>query len=249
MIPNLNRIRALPDAAPSWRWVAQMPNLRNIAGSDLLTQALGEASGTFIGEIANELTGLAGEAVSQVGRSVINFLDLNGGFLDVAYTEAAQMPFPEVQAEARFQAGKNNYYPGFNTVSSVSFSFYEDEDYHASKYFEYWHRLIVHKDCTYGYPADYKKQIGVFCYNYINSETPVFRGYLLGCWPTTRQSWNLTYTESNRIIVTVTFSVDSYDMQIVPQPIPSLSFFTGGGNAFSRFARSGSANALLGGLL
>ena len=119
--------------------------------------------------------------------------------------EGIDFQFRSITAQPRFGGATHRHYPTVNDMSSFNMSFYETESYVATQYLTAWQQLVV--DPVYGIfgmPSVYKKDIFLEMYNFTDQKA--FTGRLIECWPSQIGSFNMTYNESGRLIVTCTFS-------------------------------------------
>jgi hypothetical protein len=111
-----------------------------------------------------------------------------------------------------FGGGSFFHYPGFMRLDSFSLVMYEDQDFAATTWVTGWMYVIRNpKTGAYSLPSEYKKEIQVSLVNRENA--PVLSVRLLGCWPTSVANLDLNYTDSSRLTLNITMSVDAVSFE------------------------------------
>lgn len=111
-----------------------------------------------------------------------------------------------IAPQPRFVGSTHQSYPTTSDVSSFSMSFYEDENYTATKYLYAWQALVIDEFGVHGMPVDYKKDILLEMYSITDQKG--FTARILGTWPSNVGNFSLSYNESGRLVVSCTFSAD-----------------------------------------
>lgn len=111
-----------------------------------------------------------------------------------------------IAPQPRFVGSMHQSYPTTSDVSSFSMSFYEDENYTATKYLYAWQALVIDEFGVHGMPVDYKKDILLEMYSITDQKG--FTARLVGTWPSNVGNFSLSYNESGRLVVSCTFSAD-----------------------------------------
>lgn len=119
-----------------------------------------------------------------------------------------QMDFSHrsIAPQPRFVGSTHQNYPTTSDVSSFSASFYEDENYTATRYLYAWQSLVIDEFGVHGMPVEYKKDLLLEMYSLTDQKG--FTGRVMGVWPTNVGNFSLSYNESGRLIVSCTFSAD-----------------------------------------
>ncbi len=131
--------------------------------------------------------------------------------LPSVYMESIDLPFLNIAVqEGRFAGGSYNYYPGFHNISQFNIVLYEDVQGTALNWVKQWKSRVKNFSTgAYFLPVNYKRDIEV---GFFNPKGVIIKKFkLLGVWPAETGNQTLNYTESGRITVTQTFSVDSQE--------------------------------------
>lgn len=133
--------------------------------------------------------------------------------LPVNYVEGIDLPFNNIAVgDKAHSASGYTYYPGTHDISSFSITFYEDVDASSSKYLHSWKTKVKDFDTgLYNLPTEYKRDIVIQLLDQGNN--PVIQATLVGCWPSDTGNFSLNYTDSGRLTVTQTFSVDGQKLE------------------------------------
>lgn len=134
----------------------------------------------------------------------------------VNYVEGIDLPFNNItNGNKSHVASGYSYYPGTHDISSFSMTFYEDVSALSSKFILAWKNKV--KDFNTGIyqlpgvgGSGYKQEVVVALLDQKNN--PIMEVTLLGVWPTDTGNFNLNYTDSGRLTVTQTFSVDGQEV-------------------------------------
>ena len=204
---TLEEVRGLGDPQKSYKWRVTMPFLSNTPAGK---------AGNFINKRFNNIKGSAGNIARKIQPLIGSRIDQTkfnsrlGGFNPSNYVEEVQgLPFPSVDREAFYEAGRNTYFPNLEDIATFSIVFYQDESSKIQDYFFNWKRLIVNQDGTKNYPKDYKHSIRV---QYLSGKNKVVFDYrLVGCFPTQTVPHNLINT-TDRLTWVQEFSVDRVEI-------------------------------------
>lgn len=187
---SLANALAAPDPAPTWRFYVYMPTINGI---DLNPSNLYGSGGFNVGSLLSDIISLSGGAGPD-----------NQGII----VESISFIHPRISNIPRFGYATNVYYPGFEEVEACQITFYETVNYQVTRYLENWRRRVRHQDGSYGMPGEYKRNIIFNAYGYYNDVVQAMQGELTGCWPVDQGAYQYNYSESNRVVVSATFSVD-----------------------------------------
>lgn len=146
-------------------------------------------------------------------RWFIRVPDISSPYECVA--ESAEISFTRMPQKGRHYQGRERFYPDFVSIDSVTINFYETWDFQTSRWLKKWRSRIYKSDGAFGVPAEFKRDIYADMYR-LDSNTPVLTLHLIGCWPTDKIPFSLTYDdEVGRIQCGVMFSVDDNDEEFV----------------------------------
>jgi hypothetical protein len=129
--------------------------------------------------------------------------------MDGNYVESISLPWPTLDvADPLFGGSTFFHYPGMYRMDNFSMVLYEDEKLTTTIWLQAWMALIRDpKTGAYSLPSAYKKPISLTLVD--SEEKEITSIQLNGCWPTQMGNFEFNYTESGRITINVTFSVDS----------------------------------------
>lgn len=212
--PTLNDLIGRDDPAPLWRYAVTMPDLSGLSapGAPARRQEL--------------LSGMA----------VTNGITSKSSMTGTHTVENITFPHSNAPAKARFNAASNVYYPTFNDIEATTIEFFEDVNYSTLDYLLAWRHLVFDKDTgSYRESSIYKMNITLRAYPGVEGASHTFKGTLKGCWPTTVSPFVYS-NDSNRLVVSCTFSVDSNDVSIIRSDKPSVGITSSGGGFSSAFA-------------
>lgn len=203
---SIDRLRSLDPPAPSFRWECIFPVLPVVTDSSTALNTFSSYTAGLNSILQGGLQNLLTNSLSSVFPGAFN------APMKVV-VEAIDFENWNIDSIGRHNGYTELHYPGFNKLSSLNIKFYETENYDVIKYLRSWQRLIIDKNGNYGYPASFKQNIQLFCYNWTTTDTPTLTGTLTGCWPIQVTPIPLNYQESNRITTSCTFSVDDSVIQ------------------------------------
>ena len=135
--------------------------------------------------------------------------------LPYTYVEEVDLPFNNIQVASGWAGGSGfTYFPSTHDISSFSITFYEDIHATTMKWLLKWKSKV--KDFStglYGLPDSENgyKQNWTFILT-DNKGNPVLRSKMTGMWPAETSNFTLN-TESARITISQTFSVDGQELQ------------------------------------
>lgn len=124
------------------------------------------------------------------------------------YIESIQTPSIRIENKPIYREGSTLNYAGGISVDNATIVLYNDISGKAMKLGTSW------VDCVYNYsssnfrmPSEYKKNIKIFFYDV--KQNTVATVDLIGCFPTSFNSFALNNSDANPIPVTIELSVDS----------------------------------------
>ena len=126
--------------------------------------------------------------------------------LDPRYVEKVSIPWSRFESIPIYNQGANSYYSSVKDIDAITVTFYEDVDLTITKMLLKW-RELMEKDGYYALPIDYKKDL-VFHLLSNNSNTAMIEMTAQGAWPSAIDNMELAYDSSDRIIISVTFTID-----------------------------------------
>lgn len=107
-----------------------------------------------------------------------------------------------------FGGGRTTYFPDFPEVSTISVSFYETELGTANLSLTKWREAVLSQQGWYGLPSDYKCMLLTNLFGYASNTQAVMGYKCLGVWPTDGGTFDLDYTNDDRLIIQATLSCD-----------------------------------------
>ena len=107
-----------------------------------------------------------------------------------------------------FGGGRTLYFPDFPDVSPISVNFYETENGAANLALSYWRAAVKDQRGFYGLPAKYKCRIIANLFGYSSNKSPTMSVEAEGVWPSDNGTFELNYTEDERLVITATLSAD-----------------------------------------
>lgn len=132
--------------------------------------------------------------------------------LDPKYIEKVTVPWATYESIPIYGQGSNNYYHSVQDIDAINVTFYEDTELTVTRMLVEW-RKIIQEDGYYGLPADYKFDLEVeLLANNSDTVIGVFKGF--GAWPSAIDGMNLAYDSSERVSISVTFTLDHGDFKL-----------------------------------
>jgi hypothetical protein len=138
---------------------------------------------------------------------------------NVDYVESVDIPFLNIAVgDKAHVAASYNYYPSTHDIAAFSITLYEDSKVSSLKWVTDWKSKV--KDLRtglYGLPgvdgSGYKQNISVYLMDTANNK--ILNVRLLGCWPSDTGNLPLNYTDSGRLTLTQTFSIDNQELEFL----------------------------------
>ena len=130
--------------------------------------------------------------------------------IDPPVAETVDLPFPHIESNPFYGSGSNTYFPGIEDISAFGITFYVDNDLNAIRYITAWNKLIRNPNGTYNYPSNYKRNI--ICHLYTRERQLITTYLMKGVFPTTKQPIPFSYEASERVRLSVEFSIDEGTM-------------------------------------
>jgi hypothetical protein len=127
--------------------------------------------------------------------------------LDPRYVEKVSIPWPRFESIPIYGSGTNNYYHSVQDVDPITVTFYEDAELTITKMLLQW-RELIQTDGYYGLPVDYKKNLGFYLLG-TTDDTALMDIQAQGAWPSSIENFDLAYDASERLPISVTFTIDS----------------------------------------
>ncbi len=143
-----------------------------------------------------------------------------------AYIDEIQCSPISISPNAVFRNGIQQKYAGNYDVGSASLKLYTDVSGMSFNYANAWIRSIRRNDGQWGLPASYKKDIVVYILDSTREVVVDIR--LVGCYPTSWQSYSLEATSASPLFTLLELSVDDFYINVEASP-------TAAKNALSRF--------------
>jgi hypothetical protein len=126
-------------------------------------------------------------------------------------TESLDLPFKTIAAESRHIQATNRYYAGFGTFSAFNGTFFETDKCTTLQAFVNWQKLVVDDNGNYNPASMYQAEMTVNLLSH--TEKPVATARFKGVWPTQVTNINLTGSEMTRVVVQVSFSVNTVNWE------------------------------------
>lgn len=128
---------------------------------------------------------------------------------DALLIESITLPNGEVLSPSpSFGGGRTTFYPDFPEVSSISVNFYETETGAANLALGNWQEAVKSREGWFGLPAKYKCRLLTNLFGYSSNRQAVMAYSGEGIWPSDGGTFDLNYTEDERLIISVTLSCD-----------------------------------------
>jgi len=125
--------------------------------------------------------------------------------------EEATLPMFDFEPQSNYQAGKLYHYPAHQNLGNLTLRLYEDTSGQSSAYIKNWQSLIYDKETgLYNPPSKFKLAITFTMFDVAKLDVMVIT--YLGCWPQNVDAIPLVGGASDRVIPSVTFSVDDIRM-------------------------------------
>jgi hypothetical protein len=122
------------------------------------------------------------------------------------YVEEVQAPMADFEVGAGiFRGGQRMYYADVQDISSLSLTFYGDNESKSLQYLQAW-KDKVGVNGVINYPSQYKRNIVVKLTDMKGTVHAQFAYY--GCWPSKIPTVGLISSNSGRTILPVDFAVD-----------------------------------------
>jgi hypothetical protein len=131
--------------------------------------------------------------------------------LDSRYVEKVSIPWSRFESIPIYSQGTNSYYSSVKDVDAITVTFYEDVNLTITKMLLKW-RELMEKDGYYALPIDYKKNL-VFHLLSNTNNTAILELTAQNAWPSAIDNLELAYDSSDRIIISVTFTIDSMSIK------------------------------------
>lgn len=156
---------------------------------------------------------------------------IDGVTLGWEFVEEATLPLVEFEPMSNYRAGKMYHYPGHYSIGTLNLKLYEDSHGSATTFVDAWQRKIINLESglyntPYG-PNGFKKKIS-FTLLDVAKLTVMFVEYT-GCWPSRPDSISLGSASSDRVVLSVEFSVDEmrlkfgkFDSAQIPSVIDTI---------------------------
>ena len=128
---------------------------------------------------------------------------------DNIVAERISFPFTGTSPIGRHAGATMTFFPDFQETQGFSASFYLDHKHSSLGYFLSWKKALSSSNGDYFEANFYKHDVEVSVFSNDNSETPVTRMIIEGVWAADVNPIELAYENSERLILEVTFSVDS----------------------------------------
>ncbi|NNK82762.1 MAG: hypothetical protein HKO92_06540 [Flavobacteriaceae bacterium] len=217
MSRKIEDVRSLNDPQRAYKWEVSLPNfgpqnLRTSPDSFLnrqLNTRLGRLAATEINQRASSILGSPLDLINIPPR------DFRASF---QVEEVQGVPFPGVDREAFYEAGRNTYFPSLEDINSFSIVFYQDASNKIPNYIMQWKRRIINEDGTKNLPKEYKEPIGIKLKNGLNQT--VLDVTFKGCFPTQSSGYNLS-NQSENLKFTQEFSTDRLIFNSVSETLVS----------------------------
>jgi hypothetical protein len=133
------------------------------------------------------------------------------------YVESVDIPWLNIAIDEKQHTGSSfTYFPGNHDISAFSVTLYEDRKATSLKFIWGWKKRVKNFDTgIYNLPDDetngYKKNM---VFRYLDQKNnPIFDVTMMGCWPGDTNNWSANYTDSGRVTLSQTFSIDSQTLK------------------------------------
>lgn len=179
----------LKDIAPSWRFIAILPEIDTQVGSSIQFSANGGASYSSTPTLKTPQTPIARCADTDI-------------------------PPVTIDTDPRFGGGKNIYVARTISSSPITLNLYEDDKYSVSRYIWAWHRKVVTEDNLYELPINYKKELQLWAFGNLSNTAPALIVKCIDCFPTiTPAGLQYSQAESGFLTVSTELTIDKMEME------------------------------------
>ena len=129
------------------------------------------------------------------------------------YIEEFSAPVRGFESQTRYQEGIEKKFVSKQVISNLSIKCYDDSSGLTQAYLDAWRTLVVGSGGQYNYSVNYKKDISLFILD-VTRTINVYTIVYAGCWPTTADAYNLSSAQTERLIASQEFSVDSVNLTV-----------------------------------
>jgi hypothetical protein len=127
--------------------------------------------------------------------------------------ETVSFPMKGAAPIGRHAGATMKFFPDFREMQGFNATFYLDQYHRALNYFYVWKYLVADSDGNYKESDKYKKDMEISVFSYDNSEKAATTFKLFGVWASEVNPIELSYENSDRLRLDVTFSVDASDIE------------------------------------
>jgi hypothetical protein len=141
-------------------------------------------------------------------------------------------------------------FPGTQGIEDVTFTFLKPVPDIVSSYFYYWKNLVVDGSGYYNVKSQYAKNLKVILYDTTGATSNTYT--LVGVWPKSVPSYNISYKREGMVEVSITCSVDRVALgdyvpaqfqETIDQPIGRLEYQVSLGNSTQKDREATNATA------
>lgn len=124
------------------------------------------------------------------------------------YIESIRFPFSAFELISLTRNGRKYHFAGEEKQNPTTVELYEDSKVTVGLFLQTWKRQIKNEEGLYKFSSEYKKDVRVRLLD--DKMNVITEGVLLGCVPVDFGGYDLKSGSSERVIVTIELSVDSY---------------------------------------
>lgn len=141
----------------------------------------------------------------------LSTMSLGFGKTLLTYVEGVTLPFPSHDSDNFLRGGIYEYYIGVQSITSATFTFYEDEKYSVSKLLNGWRNLIRDPESgAYGIPHETKGSATIILKDSTGRTSASAK--LIGMTPINLNPVEYKSGQANRISLVQEFSVDGIEL-------------------------------------
>lgn len=217
MSTTINDIRSLPDPQRSYKWRVTFSSFNHTPLQESESKPFSTTKAqldSFVNastSAGNRLLSGATSNITGVSPRIKDHANTKSKFNPSLLVEEVQgLSLPNIDREAFYEGGRETYFPSLETVTPVTFTFYQDVTGEVIDYIMQWKRKTITENGLKELPKNYKQDIIVELLNGYNE--PIYKFTLSGCFPTATSPYTLN-NQSENLKLIQEFSIDRITVQ------------------------------------